>query len=233
MSSARGTSQEVAAYLRQRLDAGLRRVSFFIVPSAVAFLALGDVVVAVIYQSGRFTDNDVVYVWGILAGSAVGLLASTLGRLYASAYYALHDTRTPLYFALIRLVLATALGYLCAISLPPALGIEARWGVAGLTVSSSFVGWLELALLRSALNRRIGRTGLASSLALKLWSAAVVAATVAWLLKITLAPQHPIRAAFSLLIPYGLVYVGITYGWGVPEAQAILARVGGAKRSVH
>ena len=32
----------------------------------------------------------------ILAGSAVGLLASTLGRLYASTFYALHDTRTPL-----------------------------------------------------------------------------------------------------------------------------------------
>ena len=40
-----------------------------------------------------------VYVWGILAGSAVGLLASTLGRLYSSTYYALRDTRTPLRYA--------------------------------------------------------------------------------------------------------------------------------------
>ena len=99
MSSARGDEQEVAAYLRQRLDAGLRRVAFFVIPSAVAFLALGDVIAAAIYQSGRFTDSDAVYVWGILAGAAIGLLASTLGRLYASAYYALRDTRTPLYFA--------------------------------------------------------------------------------------------------------------------------------------
>ena len=34
-----------------------------------------------------------VYVWAILAGSAIGLLASTWGRLYASTYYALQDTR--------------------------------------------------------------------------------------------------------------------------------------------
>ncbi len=53
-----------------------------------------------------------MYVWGILAGSAVGLLASTLGRLYSSTYYALRDTRTPLRFAILRVALTTLLGYL-------------------------------------------------------------------------------------------------------------------------
>ncbi len=61
---------------------------------------------------------DSLYVWGIVAGSAVGLLASTLGRLYSSTYYALRDTRTPLRFALVRVVLTTGLGYLCALPLP-------------------------------------------------------------------------------------------------------------------
>ena len=51
-----------------------------------------------------------LYVWAILAGSSVGLLASTLGRLYSSTYYALRDTRTPLRYALVRLSLTTALG---------------------------------------------------------------------------------------------------------------------------
>ena len=36
MSSAVGTGEEIAAYLRQRLVSGLRRISFFVVPSAVA-----------------------------------------------------------------------------------------------------------------------------------------------------------------------------------------------------
>ena len=90
--------------LRRRLDAGLRRIAFFVVPSAVAFLALGDVIAAALLQTGRFRHDDAVYVWGILAGSAVGLLASTLGRLYSSTYYALRDTRTPLRYALVRVV---------------------------------------------------------------------------------------------------------------------------------
>ena len=63
-------------------------------------------------QTGRFRHADAVYVWGILAGSAVGLLASTLGRLYSSTYYALRDTRTPLRYALVRVALTTVLGYL-------------------------------------------------------------------------------------------------------------------------
>src|SRR6266542_7120093 len=42
MSRAIGTPEAVAAVLRYRLDEGLRRIAFFIVPSSMAFLALGD-----------------------------------------------------------------------------------------------------------------------------------------------------------------------------------------------
>jgi putative peptidoglycan lipid II flippase len=225
MSSARGNTQEVAAYLRQRLDAGLQRVAFFVIPSAMAFLTLGDVIVAAIYQSGHFTSADVIYVWGILAGAAVGLLAATLGRLYASAYYALGDTRTPLYFAVARITISTGLRYLCAIRLPPTLGIDARWGVVGLTLAAGLGGWVEFALLRRTLNRRIGHTGLLPSLVVKLWGAAVAGAAAAWIIKLAVGPQHPILAAVLVLSPYGLLYFGITYILGVSEAQVVLGRL--------
>ena len=122
MSSALGGAAEVAEYVRDRLNRGLRQIAFFIVPSAMAFLALGDVIAGALFQTGRFTHENAVYVWGILAGSAIGLLASTLGRLYSSTYYALRDTRTPLRYAIVRVTLTTALGYLCALPLPVWLG---------------------------------------------------------------------------------------------------------------
>jgi putative peptidoglycan lipid II flippase len=225
MSSARGSQQEVAAYLRQRLDAGLRRVAFFVIPSAVAFFTLGDVIAAAVYQSGRFTYADAIYVWGIVAGAAVGLLALTLGRLYASAYYALRDTRTPLYCAVIRIVIGTGLGYACAIPLPPALGIEARWGVAGLTLASGLAGWVELTLLRVTLNRRIGHTGLPASFVAKLWGAAVAGAVIAWTAKLILGPQHPIVTAMVVLGLYGVAYFGVTCAAGMAEAKAVLGRL--------
>lgn len=52
-----------------RVNVGLRHIAFFVVPSAVAFLTLGDVVAAALFQTGRFTYADAVYVWAILAGS--------------------------------------------------------------------------------------------------------------------------------------------------------------------
>ncbi|HEX8632790.1 MAG TPA: murein biosynthesis integral membrane protein MurJ [Pyrinomonadaceae bacterium] len=224
MSSATGSVEEVAELLRGRLAGGLRQIAFYIVPSAMAFIALGDIIVGVLYRTGRFTDSDVLYVWGIIAGSATGLLASTLGRLYSSTYYALHDTRTPLRFAVLRILVSIGLGILFALYLPPALGIDARWGVAGLTVASGLAGWVEFFLLRRTLNRRIGQTGLSFAYISKLWLAALLSAVVAWGIKLLIGRRHPLILAALILVPYGLLYFAITTLFKLPEARTVVGR---------
>ncbi|MES1255998.1 MAG: murein biosynthesis integral membrane protein MurJ [Acidobacteriota bacterium] len=225
MASAVGNGDDVGTMLRVRLGSGLRQIAFFVVPSAVAFLALGDVVAAGLLQTGRFRHEDALRVWAILAGSAVGLLASTLGRLYASTYYALRDTRTPLRYALVRVGLTTVLGYVCAIPLPRALGIDPLWGAAGLTASAGVAGWVEMLMLRTSLNARIGRTGLPGDYVVKLWGAAAAGAAAGWAVKLVLPPLHPMAAAVAVLVPYGLVYLGATWVLGIPEASSALGRV--------
>ena len=224
MASALGNTEEIAAHLRKRLNAGLRQIAFFIVPSAVGFLALGDVMIGVLYQTGRFTRADTLYVWGILAGSSVGLLASTLGRLYSSTYYALRDTRTPLLFAVARVLLGVALGYSFALLLPDVLGVDARYGIVGLTVASGVAGWVEFFLLRRALNRRIGRTGLPFTFTLKLWSTALVSAGLALGIKYFLGVRHPVIVAALVLMPYGLLYFAFTSLLAIPEAHTVVGR---------
>jgi len=223
MSGTAGTGGTDA--LRARLDNGLRRIAFFVVPSSMAFLALGDILAAALLQTGRFTYGDAVFVWGVLAGSAVGLLASTLGRLYASMYYALRDTRTPLRYAVLRVALTTALGYVFALMLPRALGVDARWGTAGLTASAGLAGWLEFALLRRSMNARIGRTGVPPSVLARLWIAAAVSAAIAWGIRILVPGLHPIVRAIVIFGPYGATYFGITWVLGVQEARATFGRV--------
>ena len=225
MSSIATGDPDAMEQVRRRLDAGLRRIAFFIVPSAVAFLALGDVIAGALFQTGRFDRTDTLYVWGILAGSAVGLLASTLGRLYSSTYYALRDTKSPLRYALVRVALTTVLGYLFAIPLPRALGLELSWGAAGLTASAGIAGWVEMLLLRAKMNARIGRTGLPAAYLAQLWGSALAGTAVAWGVKLALPPLHPIVSALLVLGPYGAVFLAMTLLLRIPEASTTLARV--------
>jgi putative peptidoglycan lipid II flippase len=225
MSRSLGTTEQIADALRRRLNDGLRRIAFFIVPSSMAFLALGDVIAAVLYQTGEFKHDAAVFVWGILAGSTVGLLASTLGRLYSSTYYALHDTRTPLRYAIVRVTLTTVLGYLCAIPLPVLIGINPKWGVAGLTASAGVAGWIEFLLLRRSLNQRIGHTGLRFSFIAKLWLGALVGAAVGWAFKLQLGWLHPIPLAAIVLGSYGVTYFALTYVLGIPEARTVVGKI--------
>jgi putative peptidoglycan lipid II flippase len=224
MSSAVGDELTVAAYLRDRLNNGLRQIAYFVVPSAMAFAALGHVIASALYQSGRFSSQDADYVWGILAGSAVGLLASTLGRLYASTFYALRDTRTPLRFAAVRVVLTVALGYVFAFHLPELLGLAPKWGAAGLTASAGIAGWIEFALLRRSLNRRLGVTGLKLDLVARLWGSAGVGAMAAWGIYAVVPVVHPVVRAILVLGVYGLVYFAVTHALGISQAAALASR---------
>jgi len=227
MSGAMGVDPAGFDALRRRLDSGLRQIAFFVVPSAVAFAALGDVIAAALFQTGRFQHADTLVVWGILAGAAVGLLATTLGRLYSSTYYALRDTRTPLNYALVRVALTTVLGYVCAMRLPGWIGIDGIWGTAGLTASAGVAGWVEMLMLRRTLNARIGRTGLPASFVVKLWASALTGAAAAWLIKLALPALHPIVSGLLILGPYGVVYFAGTFALRVPEGLTVVRRISG------
>ncbi|MDR3763047.1 MAG: murein biosynthesis integral membrane protein MurJ [Acidobacteriota bacterium] len=231
MSSALGSEVEIAATLRTRLSAGLQKIAFFVVPSAVAFLALGNVVAATLYRTGRFGEQDVLFVWAALAGSGVGLLAQTMGRLYSSTFYALRDTRTPLHYALVRVALTLCLGYAFSIPLPRALGIDMNWGVAGLTSSAGIAGWVEFLLLRRGLQRRIGRVEFAASRLLKLWASALLAAAVAFALERVLPRGHAVLGGLLILGVYGVAYLLTAQGLGVAVGMdSLLQRLGVRRR---
>jgi putative peptidoglycan lipid II flippase len=216
---------DAAAKLRQRLTDGARRITFWVVPSAVAFLALGDLIAGLVFQSGRFGEAEAIWVWGVLAGSAVGLTAATQGRLYSSAFYALRDPRTPLRFAVVRVATSLMLGFVNAILLPRALGIDPRWAVAGLTASSGLAAWLEYLLLRKALGARIGAVPVERRRLLTLWGSALVAAAVAWGARFALQPLPLFWRASMVLGLFGVVYFAITALAGIGEARTTVAGI--------
>ena len=96
----RAMADDVEAMLRRRLNLGLRQIAFLVVPSAAAFFAIGDVIVALVYQSGAFHPQR----RGLCVGGA-----GRLGRRHARE----HDGP------------ALQLGVLCAVGHPDAAEIRA------------------------------------------------------------------------------------------------------------
>jgi putative peptidoglycan lipid II flippase len=246
MSSTLGTPEEVHEAMRKRLERGLRQIAFFVIPSVVAFLAIGNLLVGALYQGGKFHAADTIYVWYILIGSTVGLLAATWGRLYSSAFYALRDTRTPLRFALIRVLITGGLGYLFAIPFRPLLisamatlhvplpavnGGTKPFGAIALTATAGIAGWVEYLLLRRGLQKRIGKVQSEGGYEAKLWIAAIVAGVAAAACDrlfvhriVARLPLTNILAAVIAAGIFGALYFGAGAAMGVAEVRTFIGR---------
>ena len=225
MSSSIGDAAATTTHVRDRLQDGLRRMAFFVVPSAAAFLMLGDVLVSAVFQHGRFTATDTRFMWAILAAAAIGLMASAMGRLYSSAFYALRDTRTPLRFALVRVALAAGGGWIFALHMPDWLGFGRIWGTAALTLSSTIAGWVEFLLLRRKLRGMVGPTGLEVRRLVTLWGAAIASGAVAYGVKVEISGMSQMIGAALVIGAFGVTYFALTAAMGVETSIATLKRV--------
>lgn len=232
MSSIVGISDKdksvVYKKLQERLQKSVERVSFFIIPSICAFVVLGDVLISALYQTGKFTENDTHIVWMVLIGSSIGLLASTIGRLYSSTFFSLKDTKTTLYFAIVRIFFTTILGYLFSFKLAPYFNIPPAYATVGLTSSAGISGWIEFMLLKRKLNKIIGETGINARYQLKLWGSAFIASAFGLLIKWTIFLSvviHPIIMAVFVFAIYGCSYFAITYLIKINESQTIINKI--------
>ena len=144
-----------AEALRSHLAAGVRRVAYFIFPSVVVLLLLGDLAASIIYRRGNFGPEDVPVVHWILGAYAFGLVATSLAKLLASAFHALQDTRTPVKYAAASVAAGTAVGAASALWLD-ARGFGLR-AAAGIVFGGSVGAWLNFALLARGLGRRGAR----------------------------------------------------------------------------
>lgn len=225
MSKVIGPHEQIAQKLQTRINNAIKRIAFYVVPSTIAFFLLGDIIVGAIYQTGEFTAKDTTFVWMVLAGSTVGLLAITQSRLYSSAFYAMNDTRTPLKFAIVRVILASVIGFFASQYGPLLLGINKLYGTVGITAASGFSGWIEYKLLKSTISKIIGKIGLQKKYVLYLWVSSLIAAIIAFFIKIHLH-YHPLILAVTVLPLYGVLYFFCTFIFRIEEIMNLLRMFG-------
>ena len=227
MSGTAGDDDARAKHVRDRLASSLRRVVFLVVPSSVAFIAIGGGIVALVLEGGRFVEADTQLVWIILAGSALGLVASTQGRLLASSLYALGDPRSPLYAALARVGFGITVGYIVVMPLRHALGYSAAWGAFGLTAAASLSAWLELGVLLRLTKRRLGAIDMPIKLTAGALAASIVAGAAGYGV-VRAAHAYGLRGWLGGLLAcvvFGGVYFVAMAAAKVPEARAITRRL--------
>jgi putative peptidoglycan lipid II flippase len=102
------------------------------------------------------------------------------------------------------------------------LGIEPRWGVAGLTISAGIASWVEFTLLQRGIRRRIGQVGVPIAFLAQVWIAALFAAAVSRALLMAMGPRGPIVLAIVVLSLFGVVFFGVCMAMKLPEADIML-----------
>ncbi|MEN8144233.1 MAG: murein biosynthesis integral membrane protein MurJ [Gemmatimonadota bacterium] len=166
--------------VRARIVNGFFQILFFVLPAAVVFILFGDLIVRVLLQRRAFGEESTAIVSTVLLVYALGLVASSSNKLFASGFHALRDTSTPMRVALVAVSTGMVVGVVSALAMKAA-GYGAM-SAAGIAAGGVFGAWLNLMLLWRRLGRRLGgllnpatRRALA-----KLTAGCLAAAAAAW-----------------------------------------------------
>ncbi len=145
---ARSAAADDMPEFRETLSHSLLMTLMLTIPSSVGLAVLGDSMIGLVFQRGRFTDYDTHQTALALACYAAGLAGFSALKLIVPAFYALGDSRTPMFVSMASV--AVNLG--CAMIFVHGLGM----GHAGLALSTSAVSWFGGLVLLMLIRGRIG-----------------------------------------------------------------------------
>lgn len=215
---------DVGAF-RTTLGSALRPLIFLSLPAAVILFAFRTSIVQTLFQTGAFSAESTALVAAPLAFLAAGLVSYALVEALTRAFYAMHDTRTPVIAGVAIIALNLALG----------VALIGRFGYVALAFALSASTTVEAVILAAILHRRLGGIDKGARIWFgRLLVATAITATVSALLAPSLAeattPGNAPRLLQLVLFVatlglVGLVYLAVTWILRVPELSTMLAQV--------
>jgi putative peptidoglycan lipid II flippase len=188
----------------------LRLVGFVTLPSMVGLFLLSTPIVDVVFRRGLFSAEDVARTALAVVCFAVGLYAAAGVKVVTQAFYALHDTRTPVLVATFDLAAFWVM----------AVWLAGPYRHAGVALATSAGYWINFLVLVALLRRRLGPLGggaVARSLA-RLLLASLAMGGVVWLFVQRVLPYE---TGWSLLVR--VAWVAAAAGLGAATFCALAA----------
>jgi putative peptidoglycan lipid II flippase len=133
------------AEIRRQVATSLRVLIFLAAPLTAAMIVLAGPIASVFFQYGLFSERSAERTAGALVFFAIGLVGHIVVHLLTRAFYAMQDTRTPVLWAIVAVV----------INVPLMAWLVGPMGVEGLALALSISAVVEVIGLLFALRRRI------------------------------------------------------------------------------
>jgi putative peptidoglycan lipid II flippase len=212
------------AEMRSALVATLRAIFTLSLPAAIGLAVLRAPLVTLLFERGAFGDTSTDLVAWALLFYALGLVAHAGLEIVARAFYAMHDTRTPLLIGGGAMLLNVGL----SLTLPPLFESIGWLPHGGLALANSFATTLEVVgllwIVRGRLNGLEGRRSL--PILLRITAAALLMgiALEGWLR--ILSGVNPLLLGLSGFGLGTMIYLGLAWLLEVEEVREVALRLG-------
>lgn len=201
------------AQMRATFAAAMRGLLFLVLPAMVGLLVAREPIVVVLLQRGQFTATSTELTAYALQFYALGLVSHSALEIVTRAFYALHDTRTPVAIGAAAMALNVGLSLL----------LIGPLSFGGLALANTLATTLEVSALFVLLRRRMGGvdgSALAPAAARMTLAALLMGACLYAFLMLTRGLSIWLVAAGALAVG-GVSYFGASMLAGVPEVARV------------
>lgn len=135
-------------HFRETLAKAMRLSIFLTIPAATGLIVLGQPIIELIYQRGKFTGTETLRTAEALQFYALGLIGYACIKVVAPAFYALDRKWVPMYVSFVAIGLNIALNYLLIFVL--------KIGHQGLAISTAVSATANFGLLYFFMRNGLG-----------------------------------------------------------------------------